>query len=161
MVDIVTKKKRSKMMAGTATKGTWAECYVHAILDKLDINYKANVEKIPGKPDLYLPDYNSVILVHGCYWHGHGCHMSNWPDDNAEFWKRKILGTVKRDRKNLKRYQDDRYWVMTIWECALRGKLSRDREKLAVTIEDWLERGKNNRVISGHCQPRASIGKAC
>lgn len=160
MADIVSKKQRSRNMAAIGPRGSKAEEYVRSVLDAREINYQTNVAGPPGKPDLVVPELHSIVLVHGCFWHGHGCKKSNWPEDNSEFWRHKISGTMNRDKRNLEKYRIAGYWVLTVWECATRGKFRLPEARLDESIYNWLLFETRNRAISGKGQPRASVGVA-
>ena len=126
MVDVVSPAKRSEMMSGIKGKNTKPEIIVRGALFKRGFRYLLHYKGLPGKPDLVFPKYKTVVFVNGCFWHGHDCHLFKWPKSNPEFWKKKITGNQKRDRKNEKLLTDQGWRVNTIWECALKGKSSND-----------------------------------
>jgi DNA mismatch endonuclease (patch repair protein) len=75
---------------------------------------------LPGKPDIVLPKYNVVILVHGCFWHRHTCKYASTPATRKDFWKEKLDGNVERDRENIKKLERKNWRVLIIWECEIK-----------------------------------------
>lgn len=122
MPDVVSKQKRSEMMAGIWGKNTKPEIVVRKGLHALGFRFRIHDRKLPGKPDLVLPKYNAAIFVHGCFWHGHDCHLFKWPQSRTDFWREKILGNRANDEKALDALEKAGWRVLVIWECALKGK---------------------------------------
>ena len=81
MADTVTPAVRSRMMAGISGKNTKPELVVRSALHYLGFRFRLHCKNLPGKPDLVFPKHRAVILVHGCFWHGHDCHLFKWPED--------------------------------------------------------------------------------
>lgn len=82
--------------------------------------YRINVRALPGAPDLVLRRYNTVVLVHGCFWHGHNCPKGlRRPNTNSEFWNRKLDGNVARDATNLRKVTELGWNAFVVWECEL------------------------------------------
>lgn len=121
MSDIVSPETRSRMMSGIRGKNTKPEIKVRKSLHRLGFRYRLHDKSLPGKPDLVLPKYKTVIFVNGCFWHGHECGLFKWPKSNTEFWKEKITGNRLRDEKNLEHLDKLGWNVITVWECSLRG----------------------------------------
>jgi DNA mismatch endonuclease (patch repair protein) len=109
------------MMSGIQ-KDTSPEMLVRKALFREGYRYRLHYPMLPGRPDLVLPKYRAVILVNGCFWHGHGCHLFKWPISRTDFWRKKISGNVERDRRNLAKYHEAGWRVLVIWECALKGR---------------------------------------
>lgn len=84
--------------------------------------YRLHRKDQPGKPDIVLPKYRAVILVHGCFWHRHGCRLTTTPGTRRDFWLTKFRENVRRDRQNLQTLKILGWRVMVVWECALKGK---------------------------------------
>jgi len=125
-MDIVSPEKRSRMMSGIKGKNTKPELVVRKELFQRGFRYRLHGKKLPGKPDLVFPKYKTVILVNGCFWHGHNCKLFKWPKSNQTFWKEKISGTIERDRKNLEQLSSLGWRILTIWECALKNKNTKE-----------------------------------
>lgn len=86
-----------------------------------DFCYRVNVKTLPGKPDIVLPRYKTVIFVHGCFWHGHpGCKYAYTPKSNTEFWVNKISGNQERDASRKRELEEFGWKVIIVWECEIR-----------------------------------------
>lgn len=150
MPDIVSKQKRSEMMAGIRGKNTKPEIVVRKGLHALGFRFRIHDRKLPGKPDLVLPKYNAAIFVHGCFWHGHDCHLFKWPQSRIEFWREKILGNRANDEKALEALEKAGWRILVIWECALKGKTRRTPENVLESISSWLLSDSMEAVIEGN-----------
>lgn len=102
-------------------KDTKPEEKVRKYLFPQGFRYRKNDKRLPGKPDIVLPKYKTVIFVNGCFWHKHeGCKYFVWPKTNEDFWRAKILANVSRDQKNMKLLSELGWNVIVIWECELK-----------------------------------------
>ena len=120
MADVPTPAQRRYNMSRIRSKNTKPEELVRKYLFSRGFRYRKNDARLPGKPDIVLSKYKTVIFVNGCFWHAHeGCKYFVWPKDNADFWKKKIEGNVLRDRKNFELLAAMGWRVVTIWECEL------------------------------------------
>ena len=139
-MDIVNKEKRSEMMSGIRNKNTKPEIIVKKGLFKLGYRYRIN-HKIFGKPDIVLKKYNTVIFIHGCFWHGHiGCDNFKIPKSNTMFWIEKIDRNRKRDGDVLNYLRATGWRICIIWECAVRGKSQLlNIDKTISKISDWIK----------------------
>ena len=136
MADIFSPYKRSKIMSKISGKETKPEILVRKFLFANGFRFRKNVKKLPGTPDIVLPKYKTVIFVHGCFWHGHEkCKYSKRPETKKEFWKNKIEGNIKRDRKNINELKKLGWKVITIWQCEIRNKLQQ-KNKLEIIINN-------------------------
>lgn len=149
MVDVVSKAVRSRMMAGIRGKNTKPELIIRHGVFSQGLRFRLHVGGLPGRPDLVFPRYKAVIFVHGCFWHGHDCGSFRNPATNAKFWKEKIYGNRKRDLRHVSALLSDGWRVMTIWECALRGKKTRTSERVVGRIVRWLESRSKKAEIRG------------
>lgn len=149
MADIVSKKKRSEMMSGIQGKDTKPELKIRSALHKFGFRYKLYDKTLPGKPDLVFPKYNAVILIHGCFWHLHDCHLFKWPSTRPEFWRKKITENKERDKKNVLDLKKDGWRIMIIWECALKGKYKLDFGSTIRSISEWLKSSDIYAEITG------------
>ena len=121
MADVHTPEQRSYNMSQIRGKNTKPEELVRKYLFSQGFRYRKNDPRLPGKPDVVLPKYKTVIFVNGCFWHGHeGCRYFVWPKNNAEFWKNKISGNICRDQKNYNLLIDLGWKVIVVWECELK-----------------------------------------
>lgn len=118
MADTVSKKQRSLNMSLIRSKETKPEVFVRSVLHRLRFRFRKNVKNLPGKPDIVLPKYKTVIFVHGCFWHQHkGCRRATIPKSNTDYWIPKLKGNVKRDRQHKKDLEAQDWNVAVIWEC--------------------------------------------
>ncbi len=138
MVDVHNAKTRSYNMSQIHGKDTKPEEKVRKQLFALGFRYRKNDARHPGKPDIVLPKYNTVIFVNGCFWHKHDeCKYFTWPKDNAEFWRKKIEGNVLRDNKNYEKLSQMGWHVLIIWECELRKQVfQKSMESLITGIRE-------------------------
>lgn len=138
MTDIVTATQRSKMMAGIRGKNTKPELQIRSQLHKQGFRFRIHAN-LPGKPDLVFKQYRAIIFVHGCFWHGHRCHLFKWPQTRPEFWKNKINRNVKNDQQVLKKLSDMGWRTCIVWECSLKGKGRLKMEDVISTLSSWLK----------------------
>lgn len=119
----MTPEQRSRCMAAIHNKNTKPEILVRKYLFAKGLRFRINNRKLPGKPDIVLPKYRTVIFVDGCFWHGHeNCKYSQLPKSNVNFWQSKIESNTVRDRKNDNQLTASGWEVIRIWECKLRTK---------------------------------------
>jgi DNA mismatch endonuclease, patch repair protein len=149
MIDVVDKQTRSRMMSGIKGKNTKPELIIREALFKKGFRFKIHDKKLPGKPDLVLPKYDAVIFIHGCFWHRHNCHLFKWPSTRPEFWKTKINRNVEVDKQNYKQLKKESWYILTIWECALKGKTRRPLDEVIQRTIHWLEYETRNKQIKG------------
>ena len=121
MADVHTPEQRSYNMSRIRGKNTKPEELVRKYLFSQGFRYRKNDARLPGKPDIVLPKYKTVIFVNGCFWHAHeGCRYFVWPKSNVDFWKRKINGNVERDLRSHQLLNEQGWNVIVIWECQLK-----------------------------------------
>ena len=136
-MDRLSKDKRSQVMSRIRGTDTKNEIKVRKALFNLGYRFRKNDKRYPGKPDIVLPKYQSVIFVHGCFWHQHpGCKKATIPKKNAEFWKKKLEGNRKRDIQHISDLTDAGWRVLVIWECQ-----TRDIDVMSRIIEAFLDPG--------------------
>ncbi len=124
MADIFDKKKRSQIMSRISGKNTKPEMIIRKSLFAKGFRYRKNDKRLPGKPDIVLPKYNTVIFIHGCFWHGHTCKAGKLPETNIDFWKDKIGSNIVRDKKNMAELKKLKWKVIVIWQCELKNNSS-------------------------------------
>ncbi len=118
MADTVSKEQRSLNMSLIRSSGTKPEVFVRSVLHRLGFRFRKNVKTLPGKPDIVLPKFNTVIFVHGCFWHQHeGCRRSTIPKSNVDYWKPKLLRNTERDVQHKKDLEKLGWNVAVTWEC--------------------------------------------
>lgn len=114
------------MMAGIRGKNTKPEIKVRKALHKLGFRFGRTNARLPGKPDIILPRWKVAVFVNGCFWHWHGCQLSKLPTSSEDFWLAKLSANRERDARVLTQLRESGWRVVTIWECALRGKHTDD-----------------------------------
>lgn len=123
MADIFDHKKRSEIMSKIAGKETKPEILIRKQLFAKGFRYRKNVKYLPGKPDIVLPKYKTVIFINGCFWHGHSCKKAALPNTRTEFWSDKITKNKERDLKNYQKLHNDGWNIIIVWQCEMSNKL--------------------------------------
>jgi DNA mismatch endonuclease (patch repair protein) len=132
---------RSQMMARVGRRDTKPERMVRSAIHRAGFRFRLCRPDLPGRPDIVLPRFRSVIFVHGCFWHQHpGCGRATQPKSNVEFWERKLARNRERDTAAAVQLRASGWRVLIVWECELR-------------IAGWQER-----LIDRLRQPEASAG---
>jgi len=120
MVDIVDSETRSRMMSNIRGKNTKPELIVRRFLHSQGFRYRLHVKTLPGKPDIVLPKYKTVVFVHGCFWHHHhGCKYAYVPKTNTQMWRSKFKSNVARDRLSIEDLNNLGWRSIIIWECQI------------------------------------------
>lgn len=127
MADTKTPDARSENMSHIRSVDTKPEEIVRKFLFKHGFRFRKNDKRYPGKPDIVLPKYRTVVFVNGCFWHMHGCSRSRLPRSNQAYWKPKIERNVWRDIENQHRLEADGWKVIVIWECELKKSTAEER----------------------------------
>ena len=122
MADKISKKARSYTMSRIRAKNTTPEIIVRKFLFNKGFRYRIHSSTLPGKPDIVLAKYTTVIFVHGCFWHAHdNCKYNKLPKSRTEYWTPKILGNKERDKLHAKALRKLGWKVIVVWECQLKG----------------------------------------
>ncbi|OIN57137.1 very short patch repair endonuclease [Arsenicibacter rosenii] len=134
MTDVHTPQQRSYNMSRIKGKDTKPEMIVRKYLHARGFRYRLHNKDLPGKPDIVLPRYRTVIFVHGCFWHGHeGCRYFILPKTKTDWWEAKISGNKERDNRNLAALRASGWKVIIVYECELKPKV---REEGLSRLED-------------------------
>ncbi len=118
----MTKDQRHNCMSHIKGRNTRPELLVRKFLWHHGFRYRLYDKKLPGKPDIIMKKWRTVIFVNGCFWHGHDCENFRPPKSNTQFWENKIETNKKRDQHNIQKLELLGYRVITIWECDLSKK---------------------------------------
>lgn len=122
MTDVHSPAVRSFNMSRIKGKNTKPEILVRKYLFSKGFRYRIHVSNLPGKPDIVLPKYKTVIFINGCFWHGHeGCRFFVVPKTKTEWWLDKINSNKQRDSENFLQLSESRWKIVTIFECELKG----------------------------------------
>lgn len=121
MADVHTPEQRSYNMSRIKGRDTKPEKTLRSLLHRNGFRFRIHYSKLPGRPDIVLPKYRSVIFVHGCFWHRHpGCRYAYTPKSRTEFWNEKLNGNVERDRENISLLRKAGWYPIIVWECELK-----------------------------------------
>ena len=149
MTDVVDAATRSRMMSGIRGVDTKPEWLVRRGLHRQGLRYRLHDRTMPGRPDLVFPKHGVVLFVHGCFWHGHDCHLFKWPSTRRGFWKEKIGRTQERDLDNLTALDAAGWRVLRIWECALKGRGKLPLDTVIQSADRWLKSSEPFAEIRG------------
>lgn len=152
MTDVHTPEARRRNMAAIRSTDTKPEVWLRKQLFSRGFRFRKNVKSLPGKPDIVLSKYKAIILVNGCFWHGHGCYLFKIPKTRTEFWLEKINGNQERDRKNIKKLEEAGWRVLVVWECGIKGRCRLTEAELAEQIISWLTSSAGSSDIAGLSQ---------
>lgn len=131
---------RSEMMSRIRDRNTGPEIKIRHILRSNGFNYRLHCSGIPGRPDIVLRRWNTLILVNGCFWYCHDCQGTRRPKSNRSFWNAKIKRNIERDAANLAVCRELGWRVLVVWECALRGKGRWKEDRLGREMSAWIQR---------------------
>jgi DNA mismatch endonuclease (patch repair protein) len=123
-------------MSKIRSKNTKPELALRKALFARGFRYCVNVPNLPGKPDIVLPKYKTVIFMHGCFWHRHeGCKYASTPKTNTKFWVDKITSNTERDKVSAEKLTALGWNVITVWECEIRHQYKHDLTPLIDRVE--------------------------
>ena len=118
MADRISEEKRSWNMSRIKGSDTKPEIAVRSFLHRQGLRFRVNDKNLPGKPDIVLKKYRTIVFVDGCFWHRHtGCKFAYTPKSRIEFWNEKFKSNVKRDRKVNTMLKEQSWNVVRIWQC--------------------------------------------
>ena len=155
-MDTVSKSTRSRNMRRIGPKDTWIELLVRRRLRRDHFGYRKNLRlavRFEGKTirpeaDVYLSRYQAVVMINGCYWHHHGCHLAKKPLSQMKpFWRKKLGENVVRDQRNINVFNSIDLKVISLWECSVRDKSDREVDYVVRQLEDWIRFGVGNASI--------------
>lgn len=121
MTDVHSVAVRSYNMSRIRGRNTKPELLVRKFLHATGFRYRLHVKTLPGKPDIVLPKYRTIIYIHGCFWHGHeGCRYFKLPETRRDWWAQKLTENKQIDQKNLAALHELGWKVIIVWECELK-----------------------------------------
>lgn len=138
MPDIVSPEVRSRMMAGIRGTNTKPELTLRRGLHAAGFRFRLHDRALPGKPDMVFPRYRAVLFAHGCFWHGHDCHLFRLPATRPDFWSAKIDRNREVDRNTVRALRRLEWRVGVVWECSLKGRTRLDLVDVIALCADWL-----------------------
>lgn len=123
MADVFSREKRSEVMSKIKGKNTKPELIVRKFLHSRGFRFRLHNKSLPGSPDIKLAKYNTVIFVHGCFWHSHAdCRDGRTPKSNSYYWKQKLEKNILRDTESIARLKALGWSVIVIWACEVTSK---------------------------------------
>lgn len=135
MTDSISAERRSWNMSRIKCKNTQIELAVRKYLFARGYRYRLHVRNLPGKPDIVLKRYNTVIFIHGCFWHRHaGCKDATVPKTRTEFWENKFQANVRNDKNNIELLEQLGWKVIVIWECQIKGRFEETMSELIANL---------------------------
>jgi len=138
MADTVTAEVRSRMMAGIRGKDTQPELVLRRGLHAAGFRFRLHVRDLPGKPDMVFPKWRAVLFAHGCFWHGHDCHLFRMPSSRREFWEAKITRNRVVDAASSTALLESGWRLGIVWECALKGRPRLPIDEVIARCAAWL-----------------------
>lgn len=137
-MDRLTPEQRRLNMSRVRGRDTKPELLLRRSLHAAGLRYRLHRRDLPGRPDLVFPGQHAVVFVHGCFWHGHDCPMFRLPATRPDFWRGKIEGNRSRDARIHAALLDAGWRVLTVWECALRGRGRRELAEVTAEASSFL-----------------------
>jgi len=149
MPDTVTPAVRSRMMAGIRGKNTRPELQLRSALHRAGFRFRVHAKELPGRPDIVFPKRQAVLFVHGCFWHGHNCHLYRLPSTRPEFWRAKVERNRAVDDRSLAALRVQGWRVAVVWECALKGRTRLPPGAAVQRCVKWLQSGRRSMQVRG------------
>jgi DNA mismatch endonuclease (patch repair protein) len=137
MSDRISSEIRSAVMSRIRSKDSKPERMVRSALHMQGFRFRLHRKDLPGKPDIVLPGFRTVIFVHGCFWHQHQhCKDGHRPQSRLEYWGPKLDRNVERDKKNKHDLEKAGWRVIILWEC----EVEKDLQRLVAEVDAQLRR---------------------
>ncbi len=149
MADVVTAAVRSRMMAGIGGKNTKLELLLRKGLHAQGYRFRVHRRDLPGTPDVVLPRYRATLFAHGCFWHGHDCHLFKVPGTRTDFWLAKIARNREVDRRAQVALSLAGWRWGIVWECALKGRARLPPGDVIGLCSEWLKSGGEHFEVRG------------
>lgn len=135
-MDTLTSEKRSWNMSRIRGSNTKPELIIRSMLHRMGYRFRVSDKRLPGKPDIVLPKYKSVIFVNGCFWHRHqDCKYAYTPKSRTDFWNKKFDENIRRDKKNFALLNESGWFIITIWECEIKVNPRGTLEKISKALQ--------------------------
>jgi len=138
MPDIVSPETRSRMMSGIRGTDTKPEMMLRRGLHARGFRFRLHDRFLPGKPDLVFSRYHAVLFAHGCFWHGHDCHLFRLPSTRPELWAAKISRNREVDQRTDEALAQLGWRIGIVWECGLKGRIRRNLDDVISACAQWL-----------------------
>jgi DNA mismatch endonuclease (patch repair protein) len=141
MPDVLTPEQRRLNMSRVRGRDTKPEMLIRRGLHATGLRYRLHDRQLPGRPDLVFPKYRTVLFIHGCFWHAHGCALSKLPATRQEFWQKKLADNAARDHRAIEALHASGWRVLLVWECALRGLGRRTEDDVVAAVASGIRFG--------------------
>ncbi|SIN77838.1 T/G mismatch-specific endonuclease [Vannielia litorea] len=133
-MDTRSPEQRRRIMQAVKSRNTRPEVLVRSLLHAQGYRFRLHRNDLPGKPDIVLPKYRKIILVHGCFWHAHGCAKGQPPKSRQDYWLPKLAANVRRDTAKTGQLEAMGWTVLVVWQCQ-----TRDRAALAERLQQFVD----------------------
>ncbi|WP_080667124.1 very short patch repair endonuclease [Bradyrhizobium sp. USDA 3256] len=140
MPDNLDAEQRRRTMQSIGSKNTRSELRTRRYLHARGFRFRLHDKSLPGKPDIVLKRYKTVIFVNGCFWHQHGCSRSAVPKTNRTYWVPKLRANVMRHETQIIQLRESGWTVIVVWEC---DTISND--KLRMRLRPLIRRRNTSR----------------
>lgn len=148
-MDVLTKEQRRLNMSRIRGKDTRPELALRRGLHAAGLRFRLHARDLPGTPDIVFPRHGAVVLVHGCFWHGHDCPMFKMPGTRQDFWSTKIAANQERDRRAMAALRSAGWRIMIVWECSLKGIARLQQETVIARCERFVVGCKQMAEVKG------------
>lgn len=155
-MDVFSTTVRSRVMAAIRGTNTRPELLVRSLLHGMGLRFRLHVNSLPGRPDIVLRRHNTVVLVHGCFWHRHGCTRSSTPQQNGSYWAAKFDANKRRDRRNKNALVRLGWRVVVIWECELKEPQRLEKRLARLFPADTAQSSATKRIANNTGRSRAT-----
>lgn len=159
-MDVLTPAQRQRNMSAIRGSDTRPEMLLRRGLHAAGIRFRLHVAEMPGRPDIVFPRQRAVILVHGCFWHGHNCPLFRLPTTQPAFWATKIAGNRERDQRTAQALLATGWRTLTVWECGLKGPARRPLSEVLDHCAAFVRGTEQHAVLTGKWpapQPRRPV----
>ncbi len=136
-------------MAGIRGRDTKPEIMLRKGLHAAGFRYRLHVRTLPGRPDMVFPKHSAVLFAHGCFWHGHDCHLFRWPSTRQDWWREKIIRNRAADARNEAALAAAGWRLGIVWECALKGRFRLPFPAVLDSCIHWLRSDEPRLEIRG------------
>lgn len=161
MADVLTPEQRRLNMSRIRGQNTKPELILRKGLHAAGFRYRLHAKELPGRPDMVFPRYQAVVMVHGCFWHGHNCPMFKLPQTRRDFWLAKIAGNRSRDEQVNARLAAAGWRVLTVWECCLKGPARKPVPDVVARCAEFLSSDAVNQEIAGAWEKALATSLTC
>lgn len=150
MADVLTPEQRRLNMSRIRGRDTKPEMLIRRGLHARGLRFRLQDRTLPGRPDLVFPKYRTIILVHGCFWHGHNCPLFRLPVTRSEFWAEKIAYNRRRDQLAYEALRAMGWRILIVWECSLKSPARWPVDQLLDACAGFIVGMEDTRQISGN-----------